>query len=450
MSLPAWFPVSGKTYVVLGLARSGLAAVRWLQVQGARVIAIDDNPEKVQQAERLGATAPDLIPWDQVAALVQSPGVPLWFPAPHPVTLETRQRGIPVIGDGDLLRLAHPTACFIGITGTNGKSTTTALVGHILKTCSIDCQVGGNIGVPMLDLPSAETYVLELSSFQLDVSDGMDLDVAAWINLTPDHLDRHGSLKNYVAAKKKIFQTRDHQKLTAIIGIDDEASEAAWKEISATHKTIPVTASRPLDQGISLKDSWLREDTQTMMDCRSLPTLMGIHNWQNAAIAYGICRTLGIAPNQISAAMQTFPGLAHRQEWVRTLGKVCFINDSKGTNAAATSKALATYDRIYWIAGGQAKSDGIEQLLAFSPRIVHAFLIGEAQDRFAATLERKTPYTKSGTLAQAVQQAYQLARTDEGENPVVLLSPACASFDQFKDFEQRGDDFRQIVQNLES
>lgn len=446
--MPSWFPVEGKTYVVLGLARSGLAAVKWLRGKGAYVLVADDNAQKIAEAEALGAKAVSAtIPWDQIAALVQSPGVPLWLPTPHPLTSEARHHNIPIIGDGDLFRLAHPESRFVGITGTNGKSTTTALVGHILNACGVDCQVGGNIGTPMLDLPNAQTYVLELSSYQLDLSEALDLHVVGWLNITPDHLDRHGTLEKYVVAKKRLFQTHG-LKQTAIIGIDDERSEFVWREISATQPTIPVSVNRLLEDGIYIKDGSLMDGQERILDVKSLPTLKGIHNLQNAAIAYGVCRALGLGIPNIVQAMTTFPGLAHRQEWVRTVNGISFVNDSKGTNADATAKALATYEKIYWIAGGQAKSDGIDSLSSYFPKIVHTFLIGDAQDQFAATLEGKVPYTKSGTMEQAVADSCRLARADAFSNAVILLSPACASFDQFQDFEHRGKVFCQLVQSL--
>ena len=445
--MPYWFPVDGKTYVVLGLARSGLATVKWLLARGASVIAIDDHPDSVLKAQKLGAKTPSIIPWGQVSALVQSPGIPLWLPAPHPATQEARENDVPIIGDGDLFRAAHPEARFVGITGTNGKSTTTALVGHILKTCGVDCQVGGNIGTPMLDLPSAETYVLELSSYQLDLSEGLDLHVVAWLNISPDHLDRHGSLENYIAAKKRIFRTKERTQ-KAIIGVDDPASEAVWQEMSAIQSAVPVSVNRNLDGGLYLQEGRLMDGPEPILDVTLLPTLKGAHNFQNVAVAYGVCKALGLSKIEIAKAIQTFPGLAHRQEWVRTLENIQFINDSKGTNADATAKALATFDKIYWIAGGKAKSDGIESLSSYFPKIVHTFLIGEAQQRFAATLEGNVPYTKSGTMEKAVMESYQLALTNGMSNSVILLSPACASFDQFQDFEHRGNVFCQLVRSL--
>ncbi|MDF3034485.1 MAG: UDP-N-acetylmuramoylalanine--D-glutamate ligase [Alphaproteobacteria bacterium] len=433
------------------MARSGLAAVKWLLGQGAFVIAVDDNPHKVREAQALGAQVAEnlnAIPWGDVVAVIQSPGIPLWLPSPHPLTVQARQMGIPIIGDGDLFRQTHPEARFVGITGTNGKSTTTALIGHILKACGVDSQVGGNIGIPILSLPPAQTYVLELSSYQLDLFGPLNLAVAAWLNIAPDHLDRHGSLEGYVAAKKRLFQTRD-SKQTAVIGIDDPISEAVWRELSTRQSTLPVSVNRDLDAGIHVQGGWLREGPARVLDVTLLPTLKGTHNYQNAAIAYGVCRTLGLAQEDIAQAMVTFPGLAHRQERVRTVNGIDFINDSKGTNADATARALATFNKIYWIAGGKAKSDGIDALSSYFPKIAHAFLIGEAQDQFAATLQGKVPYTKSGILEQAVEDSYRLALTDVCSAPVVLLSPACASFDQFQDFEHRGAVFCQLVQNLE-
>jgi len=449
MPMGDWFPVEGKTYVVLGVARCGLATVKWLLARGASVIAVDDNPDRVAEAQKLGAKAPDVISWDQVSALIQSPGIPLVKPSPHPLTQAARDHNVPIIGDGDLFFLSRPNSRFFGITGTNGKSTTTALVGHILKTCGVDCQVGGNIGIPMLDLPYAYTYVLELSSYQLELFGPLNLHVAAWLNISPDHLDRHGTLEEYVAAKKRLFLNKDEQQ-TAIISIDDVESEKAWQEVSLTQRAIPVSATRPLDKGIYVKGNWLMDGDDLIVDLTTLPALKGIHNFQNVGVAYGMCRAAGLDKQEIAQAMITFPGLAHRQEWVRTLNGISFVNDSKGTNAEATAKALATFEKIYWIAGGQAKEGGIDSLSSYFPKIVHTFLIGEAQTQFAETLEGKVPYTKSGTLEQAVADSCRLAKTDAFSNSVILLSPACASWDQFQDFEHRGKVFCQLVQSLEA
>ena len=445
----SWFPVEGKTYVVLGLARSGLATIKWLLARGASVIAVDDNQDKIAAAQKLGAITPPIIPWNEISALIQSPGIPLTFPAPHPITREARAKGVPIIGEGDLLRAAHTGARFVGITGTNGKSTTTALIGHIVKACGVDCQVGGNIGTPMLDLPPAQTYVLELSSYQLDLSDGLNLHVVGWLNISPDHLDRHGSLENYIAAKKRIFKSQALLQ-KAVSGVDDAASEAVWKEIAPTQPVVPVSITQNLGEGIYRQENWLMDGSDQVLDLTTLPTLKGVHNFQNVAIAYGVCKALGLEKFDIIKAIQTFPGLAHRQEYVGMFKNIRFINDSKATNADATAKALATFDKIYWIAGGKAKSDGIESLSSYFPKIVHTFLIGEAQEQFAHILEGRVPYTKSGTMEQAVTESYQLALADSMPNSVILLSPACASFDQFKDFEHRGNVFRQLVQSLET
>lgn len=450
MVVSTWFPVTGKTYVVLGLARSGLSVVKWLKARGAIVLVADDDSTKVAEAVALGGEAlATPIPWGEVSALVQSPGVPLWKPTPHSITAEARTHNIPIIGDGDLFRLAHPSATFVGITGTNGKSTTTALIGHVLKECGVDCQVGGNIGTPMLALPEAQTYVLELSSYQLDLSDSLDLHIAAWLNISPDHLDRHGSLENYIEAKKKLFKTRGDSQ-TAIIGVDDDYSKSVWREISGLISVTPVSINQSLEGGIYVEDGWLVDRGQQVLDLESLPTLKGRHNFQNVAIAYGVCCALGLENSEISQAIKTFPGLSHRQEFVRTIKGIAFVNDSKGTNADATAKALASFDRIYWIAGGKAKEEGIDSLSPYFPKIVHTFLIGDAQDRFANTLEHQVPFTKSGTLEQAVADSYRLALSDSFENSVILLSPACASFDQFQDFEHRGKVFCQLVQSLEA
>lgn len=447
MLVERWFPVEGKTYVVLGLGRSGFSTIRWLLARGACVIAIDDNTNLLIEAQKLGAQIACQIPWNQISAVVQSPGVPLWFPQPHPITQEARDHKIPIIGEGDLLRATYPEAQFVGITGTNGKSTTTALVGHILKECGRDYQIGGNIGIPMLDLLPASIYVLELSSYQLDLSPHLTLQIAAWLNVSPDHLDRHNSFENYLMAKKNIFQAGTQ---TAVIAIDDEISREVKDEIAQYQKTIPVSISHSLKKGISLQGSWLQEDGEPVLNVNALTRLRGDHNLQNVAVAYGVCKALGLKQSEISEAIVTFPGLAHRQEWIATQQGVHFINDSKGTNAQATAKALAAFDQIYWIVGGKAKSEGITPLFPYFPKIIHAFLIGESQEVFAKVLEGKVPYTKSGTLEKALEASYKLALADGLKNPNILLSPACASFDQFRDFEHRGEVFRCCVQAIKN
>lgn len=450
---------AGKTVAVFGLARTGLGAVRALVAGGTRVIAWDDDSAARDLGGQEGA---ELMPWrewpwEQISALVLSPGVPLTHPRPHGVVAHANAAKVPVIGDVELFaREVEGKAPVIAITGTNGKSTTTALIGHILKECGFDVQVGGNFGNSVLELspPSAKTiYVLEMSSFQIDLAPGLHPDVALLSNLSPDHIDRHGSMENYAAIKARLLQqtSRTGQLL---IGVDDDHSAAIFTRLSSNGGAAahPVSVGKVLGRGIFVVDGMLYDATQgratKVMDMVDASHLPGAHNWQNAALAYGAVKPYVSDAKAVVAAIVSFPGLAHRMEDVGRIGKVQFVNDSKATNADATARALAVYPDIFWIAGGKAKDGGIESLAAFFPRIRKAYLIGDAAPQFAKTLDGKAPYIMSGTLDAAVTLAAADAAASAVVAPVVLLSPACASYDQFKDFEQRGDVFRAQVARL--
>lgn len=444
------YPVSGKKIVVFGLARSGMAAVSWLLRQGAYPLAIDNDPEKQQQALKLGGTVVQVehLFWDDIAAVVQSPGIPLT----HPLTQKALRSNIPVISDCELFRQANPEAILVGVTGTNGKSTTTALIGHILKSAGCEVAVGGNIGIPVLSLPQLGTqgiYVLELSSYQLELSKNLDINIVAWLNISEDHLERHGAMDQYIQAKYRIFHHIKHSP-KAVIGIDDPYSYDIYRKHcqSSSHQTIPVSCCLRVEEGMWVKDNHLIKmeagKEMVLTELSQYRRLQGIHNYQNIAVAYGVCAQLGIKPAKILEGIGTFPGLAHRQEFVAEFGNVVFINDSKATNADAASKALGVYENIYWIAGGIPKSDGIHGLQSFFSKIQEAFLFGAAQKEFAATIGTKIPYQLCDTLDIAVSRAYARAR-ESSKMVTILFSPACASFDQFKDFEHRGDVFKQLV-----
>jgi UDP-N-acetylmuramoylalanine--D-glutamate ligase len=450
---------AGKTVAVFGLARTGLGAVRALVAGGTRVIAWDDDSAARDLGGQEGA---DLMPWrewpwEQISALVLSPGVPLTHPKPHGVVAHANAAKVPVIGDVELFaREVEGKAPVIAITGTNGKSTTTALIGHILIACGFDVQVGGNFGNSVLELapPSAKTiYVLEMSSFQIDLAPGLHPDVALQSNLSPDHIDRHGSMENYAAIKARLLQ-QTSKTGQLLIGVDDDYSAAIFTRLSSNGGAVahPVSVGKVLGRGIFVVDGMLYDATQgratKVMDMADAAHLPGAHNWQNAALAYGAVKSYVSDAKTIVAAIVSFPGLAHRMEDVGRIGKVQFVNDSKATNADATARALAVYPDIFWIAGGKAKEGGIEGLSAFFPRIRKAYLIGDAAPQFAKTLDGKAPYIMSGTLDAAVMSAATDAAASTVTAPVVLLSPACASYDQFKDFEQRGDVFRAQVARL--
>ena len=455
---------AGRDVAVFGLGRTGLSAAKALAAGGARVHAWDDNEKTREKAEAAGVTLSDINKrdWQTFAALVLSPGVPYKFPQPHRIVRMAEMTGVPVVGDMELFARAvqalpeRGRPKVVGITGTNGKSTTTALIGHILKQAGRDARVGGNIGKGVLDmapLNANSVYVLELSSYQLDLVKSLHCDVGVFLNLSPDHLDRHGGIDGYVAAKKRLFLNQT-PKDYAIVGVDDLQSQALSMTLSAKAdaRVIQVSSGYALGRGISavrgkLYDSLLGKAMPVgdLSDAQALP---GRHNHQNAAAAYAACRVLGVEPNTIIEAIKSFPGLPHRLEMIAKVDGVQFVNDSKATNAQAAEQALKAFPRVYWIAGGQAKFDGIDELAPLFPRVAKAYLIGEAQDKFTESLKGKAPSVKCGTLERAVEEALRDARQAEEPNPIILLSPACASFDQFKDFEARGEAFRQIVESL--
>lgn len=443
---------------VLGLARSGLAAAQALLRGGARVLAWDDAPAPRAAAAAAGVPIVDLAASDlgAVKALVLSPGIPHTYPKPHPVAARARAAGARIIGDIELLAESCGTARYVGVTGTNGKSTTTALLGHILRQAGRTVAVGGNLGTPALALPplgAGGTYVLEMSSYQLELTESLTFDVAILLNISPDHLDRHGGMAGYVAAKQRIF-ARQHLPQTAILGIDDETSRGLVLELAAAgaQKIVFISAEDRAIGGVRVERGWLIDDMTgdgvAVLELGKLARLPGKHNWQNIAAAYAAARCLDVGIAEIVDAIRSFPGLAHRQELIRTIEGVRYVNDSKATNADAAARALACYDDIYWIAGGRAKEGGIAALAPFFPRIRRAFLIGTATDEFAATLAGRVPADRCGDLAEAVAAAHDAARGERRPGAVVLLSPAAASFDQFADFEERGEAFRRLVEAL--
>ncbi|MEE2566055.1 UDP-N-acetylmuramoyl-L-alanine--D-glutamate ligase [Hyphobacterium marinum] len=452
---------AGQHVAVFGLGRTGIATVKALLAGGATVSAWDENEDSRKSAEAAGIETEDLgrRDWGDVAALVLSPGIPLTHPKPHRMVELARAVGARVIGDIELFaRELNALADderpkVIGITGTNGKSTTTALIGHILKRCGRDARVGGNIGEAVLGLEPPRRgaiYVLELSSYQLDLTETLGCDVAMLLNIAPDHLDRHGDLDGYIAAKKRIFANQVKGN-TAIVGVDDPHAQKICSAMMAANgrSVVPISSGRTLSRGVyavggKLHDS-LSGHAEAVMDMATAPALPGRHNSQNAAAAYAAVRALGLEPRQIAAAIKSFPGLPHRLERAGERGNILYVNDSKATNADAAAQALGCYDDIYWIVGGQAKSDGIGALAPFFPRIAKAYLIGEAADAFAKTMGDAVAHETAGTLEAAVDLASRDAAAGGRKNPVILLSPACASFDQFKNYEHRGDMFKIYV-----
>ncbi|TQV70834.1 UDP-N-acetylmuramoyl-L-alanine--D-glutamate ligase [Denitrobaculum tricleocarpae] len=451
----------GLTVAVLGLGKSGLSAARALSSAGAEVWAWDDNKDSRQRAASEGLPIVDLhdCDWSQPVSLILSPGIPHSFPAPHEVVELARHSGCEIISDIELLARAQRGVRFVGITGTNGKSTTTTLIGHILKQAGRPVAVGGNLGVPALELEALTQdgiYVLEMSSYQLEITRSITFDIAVLMNISPDHLDRHGGFDGYVAAKKLIFH-RQARPCTAIVGTDDDTCRKIFEDLSEANEQniVPISGSSAVKDGVYVAGGILIDNSQgdeeQVLDLRDLPNLPGEHNAQNAAAAYAVAVTLGVSRVQIVEGLKTFGGLEHRQEMVAEIDGVRYVNDSKATNADAAARALACYDLIYWIAGGRAKEGGLDGLESFYPRIAEVFLIGEAETAFASVLEGRFPVKRCGTLAKAVSAAAAAAKaahTQQGSSPVVLLSPACASFDQFPSFEARGTAFKAAVAEL--
>jgi UDP-N-acetylmuramoylalanine--D-glutamate ligase len=454
----------GKDVAVFGLGRSGIATCKALMAGGARVYAWDDNDNSRKAAEAAGVPLVDLNrrDWQTFAALVLSPGIPFRFPEPHRFVRMAQMVGVPVIGDMELFARAvnefrsveRPR--IVGITGTNGKSTTTALIGHILKTCGKDVRVGGNIGVGVLDLEKLHAeaiYVLELSSYQLDLAESLRCDVAVMLNISPDHLSRHGGMDGYVGAKRRIFRNQGPDDV-AIIGVDDMRSGVMSTQLTSEglRRVIPISAEYGLGRGVAVLDGMLQDSiagrAEQPVSVAGAKALPGRHNHQNIAAAYAACHALGLEPADILAAINTFPGLPHRLENIGAIDGVRFVNDSKATNAQAAEQAIRAFPNAWWIVGGRPKEEGIDDLAPLFGMVRKAYLIGESTDAFARALEGKLDHLKCRTIDVAVQQAFEDARASGVEGAVVLFSPACASFDQFRDFEQRGLAFRQEAVKL--
>ncbi|UCI09871.1 UDP-N-acetylmuramoyl-L-alanine--D-glutamate ligase [Mesorhizobium sp. B1-1-8] len=446
---------AGKRVSLFGLGGSGIATAHALLAGGAEILAWDDNPDSVAKAAAAGIATGDLrgADWSRFAAFVLSPGVPLTHPKPHWTVELARASGVEVIGDIELFcreRIQRaPAVPFIAITGTNGKSTTTALTAHVLKSAGRDTQMGGNIGRAIMTLDPLEPdrhYVVECSSYQIDLAPSINPTAGILLNLTPDHLDRHGTMAHYASIKERLVAGSD----TAIIGVDDswcaqiaDRLERAGKTVIRISKRLPLTDGYFAD-GTNLMEA-VHGRYSRVAFLEGIGSLRGQHNAQNALAAVAACLKVGLELGEIQAGLESFPGLAHRMEQVGRKDNVLFVNDSKATNADAAAPALSSFNRIYWIAGGLPKEGGIEPLRGFFPRIAKAYLIGEAAPAFSATLGEAVPYEISGTLAAAVEHAANDAANDTGGEAVVLLSPACASFDQFKNFEVRGEAFRQAA-----
>ena len=441
---------AGKHFAVVGLGRNGLPAAYALTAMGADVLVWDDNPAAREAATGLVVGDP-LLDGRRFDAVVLSPGIPHLLPAPHRIAVWARANGLPILSDAELLfqavRASGSRARFAGITGTNGKSTTTALLAHILTTAGIETAAGGNLGPTALALPllgDDGVYVLEMSSYMLERLATLRFNVAAMLNLSADHLDRHHGIIGYAMAKRAIFDRQTSSDL-AVIGIDDPDSVAMAAALPGEVPATTISGFQPAD--FWCEDGMLRDRTGPVLRMAEAPALPGAHNAQNAAAASAMALKLGVTRADTARAIASFAGLAHRQQFIGSQDGIAFVNDSKATNADATARALACYSGIVWIAGGIAKQGGIEPLEPWFPRIAHAMLIGRDAPVLAVTLDtHSVPYTVAGTLDAAVPASFAAARRLGAKT--VLLSPACASFDQFPGFEVRGERFAELVAAL--
>ncbi len=453
---------SGRRVALFGLGGSGLVTAQSLKAGGADIVAWDDNPDQVAKAAELGIDTADLreFDWSGVETLVLSPGVPLTHPKPHWTVDLAEAANAEIIGDVEIFvrerQATAPGSPLIAITGTNGKSTTTALIAHIIAASGRDAQLGGNIGTPVLALeaPAKDRFhVVECSSYQIDLAPSLDPSAGLLLNLTPDHLDRHGSMEHYAEIKERLVARSE----VAVIAVDDGWTRAIADRLGRIGvRVLRVSKDGSLDDGFFAEGSIIKEavrgNATDFADLKDIPTLRGRHNAQNAAAAIAACRIVGLTDDEIRDGLASFPGLKHRMQPVARRDHVLFVNDSKATNAEAAAPALSSYENIYWIAGGLPKQGGIDALEPLFPRIAKAYLIGEAASAFASVFGAHGEFEISGTLANAVAHAARDAAEspdNAGASPVVLLSPACASFDQFRNFEVRGEAFVAEVAKLD-
>jgi UDP-N-acetylmuramoylalanine--D-glutamate ligase len=446
---------------VMGLGIAGMPTALALVASGAEVLAWDDDVASRNKAAAAGIPVADLLAadWRGIDTLVLSPGIAHTFPKPHPVAEKARAADAAIVCDIDLLGRACRDATYVGITGTNGKSTTTALIAHILRGAGRTIEVGGNLGPAVMDfapLGRDGVYVLEMSSYQLERTFSIAFDVAVLLNISANHIDRHGDLAGYVAAKRRIFN-HDRKRQTAVIGADDAETRRIADEITEDGgaRVVRVSRAPPSAGMVGVRDGVLIDRSEgeaeiAALDLRTASDLPGQHNAQNAAAAYAAARALGVSREAIAASVKTYRSLPHRLERIGIVAGIAYVNDSKATSPEATVWALTSYDRVIWIAGGQSKGVGYEALVPHLGRIAHAFLIGAAAPEIADFLRaRKVAHSVVGTLDRAVAAAHAMATAERGGARVVLLSPACASWDQFASFGARGDAFRRAVLGLE-
>jgi UDP-N-acetylmuramoylalanine--D-glutamate ligase len=453
---------TGRTVAVFGLGLSGLASCRALAAGGATVVAGDDGAAGMEAASGAGFAVEDLrqSDWSRFAALVLAPGVPLTHPKPHWTVERARAAGVEIIGDVELFcrerALRAPGSPFVAITGTNGKSTTTALTAHLLRAAGREVGMGGNIGTAILALePPAQgrVHVIEMSSYQIELTPGLDPTVGILLNISPDHLDRHGTMEHYASLKARLPAAAQRP----VVGEDDDWCRDVIERLRLANRSwVDIVSARE-----RAGHGWYANGTELVSrapwagilgpfaDLAGVGALRGRHNIQNALAASAAAMILGLSASEVAAGLATFPGLAHRLEEIGRLGRTLFVNDSKATNADSAATALASFaGGIYWILGGRPKEGGIAPLVSYFPRIAKAYLIGEATEAFAATLQGKADFVRCGTLDNAVALAARDAAAGGAAEPVVLLSPACASFDQYRNFEVRGEAFRSLVERL--
>lgn len=449
--------LEGKPIAVFGLGLSGLSTIKALIASNIEVTAWDDNQLGRDKAENLGANIENLtqINLSNYAALILSPGIPYTF-EPHEVVINAQKHNLEIIGDLEVLYRNGLDCKTIGITGTNGKSTTTALMTHVLNECGVKAVMGGNIGKAVfdLDLGGAEVLILEISSYQMDLCPTFRPNISMLLNISPDHLDRHGSMQGYIDAKAKILEGEG----TAIISVDDDFSQKLFDTnfCSGTRQLTPISVQSPIPEGIYARGGVLYKnhlgEDQKIFDLTGFETLKGIHNFQNIAFVYKAAKEIGLEDKDIYQALSSYSGLPHRQYLVMQKNNISYINDSKATNVEAAAKALASYDHIFWIIGGRAKKDGLTGLEIFKDKIEKTYVIGECAQEFGHWLNyHGFGFEINEELGRATQRAHKDAQEfvkETEQSAVVLLSPATASWDQFKSFEARGDAFMDKVEEL--
>ncbi len=456
-----------KTVAILGLGKTGMAVARELKLRGVHVIAWDDKEVLRKEAEGLHVTIKDLrnVDFSDVELLVISPGIPHTYPEPHPVAKLAKENGVKIVSDVELFVSTYKKAKYIGITGTNGKSTTTALVYHVLKENGIPCAIGGNFGIPVFDLPILDNngyYVFEMSSYQIELSPSIDFDVAVLLNITPDHLSRHNGMEGYVNVKKSIFNRKSKKNCINVVAVDDTYTKKIFNELQKTQATslnIPVSYSKKIENGYFVSSQGMLIDNtknakSEIFDLSSLDNLCGKHNWQNISAAFAVAKSVGLSNTKIINAIKTFKTLEHRIEYVGTFAGIKFIDDSKATNAESVKYAIDSMNDIYWIIGGRQKEGGISLLepQLSDGNIKRTFVIGECEKDFYNLTKKYMPSYRCHKLEKAVYKAFKLALKDlkkgKVKNPVILLSPATASFDQYKSFEERGDHFKSLFREI--